>query len=62
MVDVAANYGSILRRIGEAAEKCRRNPEEIKLLAAAKSQSIESIRAAIAAGVRLVGENYVQEA
>jgi pyridoxal phosphate enzyme (YggS family) len=62
MVDVAANYGSIVHRIGEAAEKCRRNPEEIKLLAAAKAQSVESIQAAIAAGVTLVGENYVQEA
>ena len=62
MVDVAANYGSIVHRIGEAAEKCRRNPEEIKLLAAAKAQSVESIQAASAAGVTLLGENYVQEA
>ena len=40
----------------------RRDPREIRLLAAAKSQSVESIRAALAAGVALVGENYVQEA
>ncbi|HSE85943.1 MAG TPA: YggS family pyridoxal phosphate-dependent enzyme [Candidatus Binatia bacterium] len=62
MVDVAANYHKIIDRISEAALKAGRNPQEIKLLAAAKSQSIELIRAAIAAGVRLVGENYVQEA
>ncbi|HSF56811.1 MAG TPA: YggS family pyridoxal phosphate-dependent enzyme [Candidatus Binatia bacterium] len=62
MVDVAANYRKIIDRIGEAALKAGRNPQDIKLLAAAKSQSIESIRAAIAAGVRFVGENYVQEA
>jgi PLP dependent protein len=62
MVDVAANYRKIIDRITEAAVKAGRNPQEIKLLAAAKSQSIESIRVAIAAGVRLVGENYVQEA
>jgi pyridoxal phosphate enzyme (YggS family) len=62
MVDVAANYQKIVDRINEAALKAGRNPQEIKLLAAAKSQSIESIRAAIVAGVRLVGENYVQEA
>ena len=62
MVDVAANYRKINDRIGEAAQKAGRNPREIKLLAAAKSQSVESIRAAIAAGVRLIGENYVQEA
>ena len=62
MVEVAANYAKILRRISEAAEKCGRNPKEIKLLAAAKSQSVESVRAAIAAGCSLIGENYVQEA
>jgi pyridoxal phosphate enzyme (YggS family) len=62
MVDVAANYHKIIDRISEAALKAGRNPQEIKLLAAAKSQSIELIRAAIAAGVRLIGENYVQEA
>ena len=34
----------------------------VKLLAAAKSQSVEAISAAIAGGVALIGENYVQEA
>jgi PLP dependent protein len=62
MVDVAANYRKIIDRISEAAQKANRSPQEIKLLAAAKSQSIELIRAAVAAGVRLIGENYVQEA
>ncbi|HXG50987.1 MAG TPA: YggS family pyridoxal phosphate-dependent enzyme [candidate division Zixibacteria bacterium] len=62
MVDVAANYRRIVERIGEAAARCGRKPEEIRLLAAAKSQSAEAVQAAIAAGVTLVGENYVQEA
>jgi pyridoxal phosphate enzyme (YggS family) len=62
MVDVAGNYRKIIDRISEAALKAGRNPHEIKLLAAAKSQSIDSVRAAIEAGVWLVGENYVQEA
>jgi PLP dependent protein len=62
MVDVAANYRKIINRIGDAASKAGRKPEEIKLLAAAKSQTVGSIQAAIAAGVRLIGENYVQEA
>jgi pyridoxal phosphate enzyme (YggS family) len=62
MIDVAANYCEILSRMKEAAARCGRNPKEIKLLGAAKSQSIDAIRAAIAAGVRLIGENYVQEA
>ncbi len=33
-----------------------------RLLAASKSQRVEAIRAALAAGVALIGENYVQEA
>jgi PLP dependent protein len=62
MVDVAGNYRQILARINEAAVKCRRNPKDIKLLGASKAQSIDAIRAAIGAGMTLIGENYVQEA
>lgn len=62
MVDVAANYRMVIDRISEAALKAGRNPQEIKLLAAGKSQSVETVQAAITAGVRLIGENYVQEA
>ena len=62
MADVGANYQKIIGRIHEAAAKVGRDPSEIKLLAAAKSQSIEAIQAAVAAGVKLIGENYVQEA
>jgi pyridoxal phosphate enzyme (YggS family) len=62
MVDVAANYQKIIGRIHEAAAKVGRDPSEIKLLAAAKSQSIEAMQAAVVAGVKLMGENYVQEA
>ena len=62
MVDVAANYERILRQIGEAAARSGRDAHSIKLLAAAKSQSVDAIRVALAAGVTLVGENYVQEA
>ena len=62
MVDVVANYRKVIDRISEAALKAGRNPQEIKLLAAGKSQSVETVQAAITAGVRLIGENYVQEA
>jgi PLP dependent protein len=62
MVDVAGNYHKILDRIAEAATRAGRDPHGVKLLAAAKAQSVEAIRAAVAAGVTLIGENYVQEA
>jgi len=62
MVDVAGNYHKILAGIAEAATRVGRDPHDVKLLAAAKAQSVEAIGAAIAAGVMLIGENYVQEA
>src|ERR1051325_2500780 len=62
MAGVETNYRNIVDRIGEAAAKCGRAASAVKLLGAAKSQNAEAVRAAIAAGLALVGENYVQEA
>jgi pyridoxal phosphate enzyme (YggS family) len=62
MVDVAGNYRVIVERINQAAAKAGRDAGHIKLLGAAKSQSVDAVRAAISAGVTLFGENYVQEA
>ena len=62
MIDVAANHSKIMERISEAAARTGRGAASIRLLAAAKSQDVELIRAAIVAGVCLIGENYVQEA
>jgi pyridoxal phosphate enzyme (YggS family) len=62
MVDVATNYHNIIGRIRDAAAKAGRAAGEVKLLAAAKSQCVQSVEAAIAAGVTIIGENYVQEA
>lgn len=62
MAGVEENYRKIMERIGEAATRCGRPAGAVKLLGAAKSQNAEAIRAAIAAGLALVGENYVQEA
>lgn len=62
MVDVAANCRKVLQRIHEAAANSGRDPEGIRLLAASKAQEVSKIRAAIEAGIRLFGENYVQEA
>jgi PLP dependent protein len=62
MVDVGGNCRNVLNRIAEAALRVGRDPREIRLLAAAKSQSVAAMRTAVAAGVTLIGENYVQEA
>jgi pyridoxal phosphate enzyme (YggS family) len=62
MVNVAVNYQNIRARMSEAAARVGRDANSVKLLAAAKAQSVEAISAAIASGVALIGENYVQEA
>jgi pyridoxal phosphate enzyme (YggS family) len=62
MIDIGANYRKIVERIAVAAAKAGRDARKVRLLAASKSQPVESICAALAAGVALVGENYVQEA
>lgn len=62
MADIRANYLNILARIEEATAKCGRKAGEVKLLGAAKSQRVEAIRAAIEAGLKMIGENYVREA
>ena len=59
---IADNLSSIQERIGTAALRAARNPAEIRLVAVSKTVSAENIQQAIAAGVTMLGENYVQEA
>jgi len=60
--DIAANVAGVRERIARAAERAGRRPDEIRLIAVCKRFGPEAVRAAIAAGVGDVGENYVQEA
>lgn len=61
MSDVAGNYRKLRDQIAAAALRVGRDAGAVRLLAAAKSQSVEAITEAISAGVSLIGENYVQE-
>ena len=61
-VDVAANLAEVRRRIAEACREVGRDPAEVTLIAVSKAQPQERIVAALAAGQRVFGENYVQEA
>jgi len=56
------NLQTIKEKIKKAALKAKRNPEEIKLVAVTKTATIEQIEEAINAGVKIIGENKVQEA
>lgn len=60
--DIAANYRAVMEEIRVAAEKSGRDPQSVKLMAATKTQGVAQIRSVVDAGVRFLGENYVQEA
>lgn len=48
--------------MAEAARRSGRPPEAIRLMAVTKTVDDDRIRAAMKAGVEIIGENYVQEA
>jgi pyridoxal phosphate enzyme (YggS family) len=51
----------VRERIAAAARRAGRNPEEITLMGVSKTFPVERIREAYAAGLRMFGENRVQE-
>ena len=53
--------GMVRERIAQAAREAGRDPADITLEAATKVQTSDTIRAAIAAGITVCGENRVQE-
>ncbi|MGH8373407.1 MAG: YggS family pyridoxal phosphate-dependent enzyme [Gammaproteobacteria bacterium] len=61
MPDVARNIALLRERVRLVAHACGRDPGEIALLAVSKTQPAASIKAALAAGQHLFGENYLQE-
>lgn len=58
---IAENIAHIRQRTAAAARRSSRNPEEITLMAVSKTFPAESIREVYAAGLRVFGENRVQE-
>jgi len=60
-MSIAENIARVQEQIAVAASRASRNPEEITLMAVSKTFPAESIREAYAAGLRVFGENRVQE-
>jgi len=60
-VSIADNLADIRHRITQAANRRRRNPNSVALMAVCKTFLPEAIREAYDAGQRLFGENRVQE-
>jgi len=61
-VSVADKLAAVRARMAQAARRAGRRPEDVRLVAVAKTQPPEAVRAALAAGQVIFGENYVQEA
>ncbi len=59
--EIEDNYYSIQENIIEAAESSGRNPDEIKLVAISKGQSLNKINYVRELGVHAIGESRVQE-
>lgn len=58
---IEERLASVKERIRSAAEECGRNPDDITLIAVTKTYPVESMNAAIRAGVTDIGENKPQE-
>ncbi len=61
MKTTAQNINFLLKTIAAAGEAAGRRPQDICLIAVAKTFSAEKIRESAAAGITNIGENYIQE-
>ncbi len=62
MDSVAGNLAAIRERISAACARSGRDPSDVKLVGVTKTVPVERIREGIEAGLKVLGENYVQEA
>src|SRR5215210_3883034 len=60
--DSVARLHAVRAQIARAARDCGRDPSGITLVAVSKTFPADAIEPALAAGQRVFGENYVQEA
>jgi PLP dependent protein len=60
-MSIAGNVAEVRERVNAAAHRAGRDPKQIALMAVSKTFPPESIREAYDAGLRIFGENRVQE-
>ncbi len=58
---VGANLAEVRERIGAAAARAGRDPEEVEIVAAVKYVPVADLPALAAAGIRVAGENRAQD-
>ncbi len=59
---VKRNLDLLRARIADAASRAGRDPQSVRIVAAAKTQNSKIVEDAVRAGVTIIGHNYVQEA
>ena len=59
---VAERLATVRERIAQAARRAGRDPDSVTLVGVAKRKPPELVAEAVRAGLRHVGENYLQEA
>jgi len=62
MTELKTRLENVLNRIKKAANVRGRDPETIRLVAVSKTIPTDMVKEAIEAGVKILGENYIQEA
>lgn len=59
---IHTRYQQVRAQIDAAAQKVGRDPASVRLVVVTKTHPVETIRAALEAGIRDLGENYAEEA
>lgn len=59
---IRVRYLAIRERIETAAHRAGRDPSAVRLVVVTKTHPVETVRAAVQAGIRDFGENYAEEA
>jgi pyridoxal phosphate enzyme (YggS family) len=58
---IESRVSAVLERVSAEALRVHRDPGEIRVMAVTKTAPAESVNRAVAAGIRLLGENRAQE-
>src|SRR5512147_1718257 len=61
ITSIRENYLQVLDQIADAARRSGRDSGQVRLVVVTKTQPLETVQAAIEAGVRILGENYPEE-
>jgi pyridoxal phosphate enzyme (YggS family) len=60
--DLESNLRAVRDRIAAAAARAGRSPQEVTVMAVTKGHPAQALRLAVQSGLRVIGENRVQEA